>query len=154
MVIIFKYLIPFQKVQTITCFQTTNSNKMNPVYSVAVLMAMVGSVMSTCSDPKVTASSYTPADSQVLTAIPFIAEFSLACSNGEKPSLYADIDGTLVPVTQSIEGDKYQVWMEVYFILLFLFQYSHTIFFLSSGILDQGHEGCQDWRSLSESVRQ
>lgn len=47
---------------------------------------------------------------QVLTAIPFIAEFSLACTNGEKPSaLYADIDGVLVPVTQSLEGDKYQV---------------------------------------------
>merc|ERR1712227_1186305 len=28
---------------------------------------------------------------------------------GEKPSLYADIDGTLVPVTQGIEGHKYQV---------------------------------------------
>ena len=84
---------------------------MNAVYSVSVLMmAMIGSVMSTCSDPKVTASSYTPADSQVLTAIPFIAEFSLACSNGEKPSLYADIDGALVPVTQSIDGEKYQVW--------------------------------------------
>merc|ERR1719438_763397 len=70
---------------------------------------MVGTVMSTCTEPKVTASSYTPSDSQVLTAIPFIAEFSLACANGEKPSLYADIDGTLVPVTQGIEGDKYQV---------------------------------------------
>ena len=46
----------------------------------------------------------------MLTAIPFIAEFSLACANGDKPSLYADIDGTLVPVTQGIEGDKYQVW--------------------------------------------
>jgi translocon-associated protein subunit delta len=65
--------------------------------------------MSACTDPKVTASSYTPADSQVLTAIPFIAEFSLVCGNGEKHALYANIDGILVPVTQSIEGDKYQV---------------------------------------------
>ena len=46
---------------------------------------------------------------KVLTAIPFIAEFSLTCSNGETPALYADIDGVLVPVTQSLEGDKYQV---------------------------------------------
>ena len=75
----------------------------------AVLTSLVSSVVSTCADPKVTASSYTPADSQVLTAIPFIAEFSLACSNGEKPGLWADIDGALVPVAQSIEGDKYQV---------------------------------------------
>ena len=79
------------------------------MFMFAVLVSMAGCVMSTCSDPKVTASSYTPADSQVLTAIPFIAEFSLSCSNGEKPALYADIDGALVPVSQSIEGDKYQV---------------------------------------------
>ena len=70
---------------------------------------LVAGVMSSCADPKVTASSYTPADSQVLTAIPFIAEFSLSCSNGDKPGLWADIDGALVPVAQSIEGDKYQV---------------------------------------------
>ena len=77
--------------------------------SVLSVLFLVGSAMSACTDPKVTASSYTPADSQVLTAIPFIAEFSLACSNGEKPGLWADIDGALVPVAQSIEGDKYQV---------------------------------------------
>ena len=77
--------------------------------SVLSVLFLAGSAMSACTDPKVTASSYTPADSQVLTAIPFIAEFSLACANGDKPSLYADIDGTLVPVTQGIEGDKYQV---------------------------------------------
>ena len=78
-------------------------------FSTVMMLAMAGSAMSACSDPKITASSYTPADSQVLTAIPFIAEFSLICGNGEKPALYADIDGILVPVTQSIEGDKYQV---------------------------------------------
>ena len=65
--------------------------------------------MSACTEPKVSASSYTPADSQVLTAIPFIAEFSLICSNGDQPSLYADIEGSLVPVTKAIEGNKYQV---------------------------------------------
>ena len=80
--------------------------------SVLSVLFLVGSAMSACTDPKVTASSYTPADSQVLTAIPFIAEFSLVCGNGEKPALYADIDGVLVPVTQSIEGDKYQVCSE------------------------------------------
>jgi len=77
--------------------------------SVLLVAAMSGYVRSACTGPQLTASSYTPADSQVLTAIPFIAEFSLTCSNGETPSLYADIDGVLVPVTQSLEGDKYQV---------------------------------------------
>ena len=77
--------------------------------SVLSVLFLAGSVMSACTDPKVTASSYTPADSQVLSAIPFIAEFSLVCGNGEKPALYADIEGVLTPVTQSIEGEKYQV---------------------------------------------
>ena len=75
---------------------------------VCVLM-FAGSVLSACTEPKVKASSYTPEDSQVLTAIPFIAEFTLACANGDQPSLYADIDGNLVPVTKAIEGEKYQV---------------------------------------------
>ena len=55
------------------------------------------------------ASSYTPADSQVLASIPYIAEFSLECSNGEAPALYADVEGVLLPVTQSLDGSKYQV---------------------------------------------
>ena len=46
---------------------------------------------------------------QVLNAIPFITEFTLACGNGEKPVLYADIEGELVPVVQSADGAKYQV---------------------------------------------
>ena len=85
---------------------TTCNTRMLSVLSVLML---VGSAMSACTEPKVSASSYTPSDSQVLTAIPFIAEFSLACSNGVQPSLYADIDGNLVPVTKAIEGEKYQV---------------------------------------------
>jgi hypothetical protein len=57
----------------------------------------------------VKADSYTPADSQVLAHIPYIAEFTLECSNGEVPALYADVEGTLVPVTQALDGSKYQV---------------------------------------------
>ena len=45
----------------------------------------------------------------MLNAIPFITEFTLACGNGEKPVLYADIEGELVPVVQSADGAKYQV---------------------------------------------
>jgi len=66
-----------------------------------------------CTNPKVSASSYTPADSSVLAAIPFIAEFTLECGNGEKPALYAQIDGGLVPVSTSIDGSKHQVsWVK------------------------------------------
>jgi translocon-associated protein subunit delta len=76
-------------------------------------LLMASSTMAACANPKVTASSYTPSDSQVLSAIPFIAEFSLACDGGETPALYADIEGMLMPVTKSVEGDKYQVsWIQ------------------------------------------
>ena len=46
---------------------------------------------------------------QVLNAIPFIAEFSLSCSNKETPLLYAEVEGNLIPVTQSTDGSKDQV---------------------------------------------
>jgi len=75
----------------------------------AAVSLMAVSAMAACNNPKVTASSYTPSDSQVLSAIPFIAEFSLACDGGETPALYADIDGVLMPVMKNLEGDKYQV---------------------------------------------
>jgi len=66
-----------------------------------------------CTDPKVEASSYTPADSQVLAAIPYIAEFTLTCGNGDAPALYADIEGSLVPVPTTVDGAKYQVsWIK------------------------------------------
>ena len=49
-----------------------------------------------CENPKVQASSYTSTDAQVLTHIPFIAEFTLACSNGASEiPLYASIKGAL-----------------------------------------------------------
>ena len=116
--------------------------------SVACVLMMAGSVLSACTEPEVAASSYTPSDSQVLTAIPFIAEFTLTCANGDQPSLYADIDGNLVPVTKALEGEKYQVragqgedqrLSEVTLLL---------------GFLDEGGEGCQDWRALCQPLRQ
>jgi translocon-associated protein subunit delta len=68
------------------------------------------SASSKCENPKVKATSYTPADAQVLTHIPFIAEFSLACSNGATDVLlYANINGALLPVVRSQDGTKYQV---------------------------------------------
>ena len=56
------------------------------------------------------ATSYTPYDAQVLTHIPFVAEFSLACSNGATDiGLYANINGALLPVVRSQDGTKYLV---------------------------------------------
>lgn len=64
----------------------------------------------TCEKPKVQASQYTPSDSQILTHVPFIAEFTLACSNGAaNVPLYAYVDGAIAPVVKSKDGSKYQV---------------------------------------------
>jgi len=93
-------------------FKETFSLNMQ-TYSLLLTLPMVASAMGGCANPKVTASSYTPSDSQVLSAIPFIAEFTLTCDGGENPALYADIEGILVPVTKSMDGDKYQVsWIQ------------------------------------------
>jgi len=81
--------------------------------SVIALSLFLASASAACDNPKVQATGYTPADSQVLSAIPFIAEFSLSCSNDEKPVLYADIEGTFQPVVTSVDGSKYQVsWIK------------------------------------------
>jgi len=77
--------------------------------SILPMLLVADYVMATCTNPQVTASSYTPSDRQVLNAIPFIAEFSLACDNGETPALFGDIGGKLVPVVQTLDGSKYQV---------------------------------------------
>ena len=64
----------------------------------------------TCTNPKVTATSYTNSDAQVLTHIAFVAEFGLTCGNGAKNvNLFADVKGNLVPVIKSADGAKYQV---------------------------------------------
>eukprot|EP00088_Acartia_fossae_P056664 TRINITY_DN65_c0_g1_i1.p1 TRINITY_DN65_c0_g1~~TRINITY_DN65_c0_g1_i1.p1 ORF type:complete len:167 (-),score=46.05 TRINITY_DN65_c0_g1_i1:912-1412(-) len=81
--------------------------------SVLAVLCFVGYAAGACTSPKVDASSYTPDDSQVLAAIPFIAEFTLQCGNGEKPALFADVEGALVPVSTSMDGSKYQVsWVK------------------------------------------
>ena len=53
-------------------------------------------IITGCDNPKVQARSYTSTDAQILTHIPFIAEFTLTCSNGEASiPLYASINGAL-----------------------------------------------------------
>lgn len=55
------------------------------------------------------ASSYTPSDAQVLTHIPFVADFSLTCANGAKNvNLYAELEGGIFPVPRLADG-RYQV---------------------------------------------
>lgn len=81
--------------------------------TVFMLFALLFSAES-CSNPKVQATSYTPADAEVLTHIAYITEFTLTCSNGAtNVNLFADINGAVLPVIRSQDGSKYQVsWSE------------------------------------------
>merc|ERR1711997_126301 len=83
------------------------------IFAIAAV-AMLNQVHASCENPKVQASSYTSSDSQVLTHIPFITEFTLTCSNGAASiPLYASVKGALIPVQQAADGSKYQVgWTE------------------------------------------
>ena len=68
-----------------------------------------------CTSPSVQASSYTPSDAQVLSHIPFVAEFSLSCANGAKNvNLYAEVQGAVVPVLELTDG-RYQVGSNLFF---------------------------------------
>merc|ERR1712223_828054 len=87
---------------------------MRSLFYAITAVAILSQVHATCENPKVQASSYTSSDSQVLTHIPFITEFTLSCSNGASNiPLYASVKGALVPVQQTSDGKKYQVaWTE------------------------------------------
>merc|ERR1712137_1189884 len=97
-------------------FGKTNLSAMNQIALLSVfLLGLVNG--DTCQNPKVTvATAYTPTDAQVLSHIPFVGDFSLACSNGpSKVKLHADVKGTYLPVIRVGEPDsnRYQIsWTE------------------------------------------
>uniref|UniRef100_A0A4D5RAI4 Translocon-associated protein subunit delta n=1 Tax=Scolopendra viridis TaxID=118503 RepID=A0A4D5RAI4_SCOVI len=68
----------------------------------------------TCQNPQVSSESYTTTDATVVVNIAFIAQFTVKCSNNVKNlNLYADVNGKIIPVTKSLEENKYQVsWTE------------------------------------------
>merc|ERR1712107_73887 len=93
---------------------STHSPK-NQFQNVAVVfIGYLGLAKAGCDNPKVQASSYTSTDAQILTHIPFIAEFTLTCSNAASNiPLYASIGGALTAVQKTQDGKKYQVaWTE------------------------------------------
>jgi len=80
-------------------------------FALAVLAFSAAALAEKCTNPSVQATAYTPTDAQVLTHIPYVAEFVLTCANGAADvNLYADLEGQLVPVVRAAEGNnKYQV---------------------------------------------
>ena len=67
-----------------------------------ILSALLALTHAACKNPTVRSRSYTPTDAQVLTHIPFVAEFSLDCP--EVTSLYASVEGAVVPVVKTPEN--------------------------------------------------
>lgn len=75
------------------------------------LLAVFGILVcccSSCSNPDVTFTSFSTLDATIVTNIAYISEFSVKCSSGQVGSLYAELDGNLVPVS-IVEANKYQV---------------------------------------------
>jgi len=64
-----------------------------------------------CDNAKTSLMSYTASDAQVLTHIPFIAQFSLTCKGVQANDvpLYANVDGTWAQVATSKDGSQYQL---------------------------------------------
>lgn len=61
-----------------------------------------------CTNPQLTSTSFTTEDATIVTNIAYISEFTLKCSNGQVPPLYAEVNGNIVPV--SVVGpNQYQV---------------------------------------------
>ena len=55
--------------------------------------------------------SYTASDAQVLTHIPFVAQFSLTCKGVQANDvpLYANVDGNWIQVARTKDGSQYQL---------------------------------------------
>lgn len=67
-----------------------------------------------CSNPEVAATSFTTLDATIVTNIAYISEFSVKCSSGKLGNLYAELDGTISPVS-TVGNNRFQVSNEIYF---------------------------------------
>lgn len=75
------------------------------------VFALISAVIcSSCTNPEVTSKSFTTQDATIVSNIAYISEFTVKCDSGDIGSIYAELDGNVVPV--SIVGpNRYQVNM-------------------------------------------
>jgi len=73
--------------------------------------AFLGLVAGACDNAKTSLMSYTASDAQVLTHVPFIAQFSLTCQGVQATDvpLYANVDGNWAQVATTKDGAQYQL---------------------------------------------
>lgn len=61
-----------------------------------------------CENPQVNSKSFTTLDATIVANIAYISEFEMQCSSGAPATLYADIEGSIVPVSV-VGNNKFQV---------------------------------------------
>ncbi|XP_044257334.1 translocon-associated protein subunit delta-like [Tribolium madens] len=81
-------------------------------FLIASIFAFSAVFGDSCTKPEITSTSFTTQDATIVTNIAYIADFTLKCSNGQVPPLYAEVNGNIVPV--SVVGpNQYQIsWTE------------------------------------------
>lgn len=84
------------------------------VFSYALASVLISAAFATtdkvCQKPEIVASSYVTEDATVLTNVAFTMQFVLKCSDGVKGiSLYAEVEGKLLPAARLSADNKYQV---------------------------------------------
>lgn len=82
---------------------------MNKSLFFATIFAVFSVVISSsCSKPEVTSNSFSTQDATIVSNIAYISEFTVKCGSGDIGSIYAELDGNVVPV--SVVGpNRYQV---------------------------------------------
>ncbi|KAJ8923490.1 hypothetical protein NQ315_010068 [Exocentrus adspersus] len=82
------------------------------VFTVTIFAVFSVVHCSSCLNIDVTSKSFTTQDATIVSNIGYISEFTVGCSSGDVTSLYAELEGNLVPVSV-VGSSKYQVsWTE------------------------------------------
>lgn len=67
---------------------------------------------SSCINPEIISETFTTQDATIVTNVAYVSEFQIKCKTGTATNLYADIEGSIVPV--SVVGiDIYQVSLQL-----------------------------------------
>ena len=83
------------------------------LYFALILNAVTTPLGATCTNPKVTVTSFSTEDATILTHLAHVGELIVECDNGASPILFAELPcGRIVPVAR-IDEKRYQIsWIE------------------------------------------
>lgn len=82
--------------------------------NLAVIFVMISmGYCSSCTNPEITSETFTTQDATIVTSIAYVSEFQVKCKTGTATNLYADIEGSIVPVSVVGQG-LYQVSLQLF----------------------------------------